>query len=82
VGLEPTHPCGYQILSLARLPFRHAGLSEARKVGTVGALGKSHRGKVRLVPAEEVFQLRAAVFHTLAETMEEIAHSTEGLAGP
>ena len=25
VGLEPTHPCGYQILSLARLPFRHFG---------------------------------------------------------
>ena len=26
VGLEPTHPCGYQILSLARLPFRHSGM--------------------------------------------------------
>ena len=25
VGLEPTHPHGYQILSLARLPFRHFG---------------------------------------------------------
>ena len=24
-GLEPSHPCGYQILSLARLPFRHFG---------------------------------------------------------
>ena len=27
-GLEPSHPCGYQILSLARLPFRHFGLRE------------------------------------------------------
>lgn len=26
VGLEPTHPFGYQILSLARLPFRHFGV--------------------------------------------------------
>ena len=25
VGLEPTHPHGYQILSLARLPVRHFG---------------------------------------------------------
>jgi integrase len=25
VGLEPTHPCGYRILSPARLPFRHFG---------------------------------------------------------
>ncbi len=23
-GLEPPHPCGYQILSLTRLPFRHS----------------------------------------------------------
>ena len=27
MGLEPTHPHGYQILSLARLPFRHFGFS-------------------------------------------------------
>ncbi len=25
IGLEPTHPCEYQILSLTRMPFRHAG---------------------------------------------------------
>ena len=25
VGLEPTHPHGYKILSLARLPFHHTG---------------------------------------------------------
>lgn len=25
VGLEPTRPLGQQILSLPRLPFRHAG---------------------------------------------------------
>ncbi len=25
VGLEPTRPCGQQILSLSRLPFRHTG---------------------------------------------------------
>ena len=25
VGLEPTRPCGQQILSLPRLPFRHRG---------------------------------------------------------
>ena len=24
-GLEPPHPCGYEILSLARLPFHHSG---------------------------------------------------------
>jgi hypothetical protein len=30
VGLEPTHPCGYQILSLARLPFRHFGMVKWR----------------------------------------------------
>ena len=24
-GVEPAHPYGYQILSLARLPFRHSG---------------------------------------------------------
>lgn len=24
-GLEPAHPSGHQILSLARLPFRHCG---------------------------------------------------------
>ena len=29
VGLEPTRPCGHQILSLARLPFRHSGLYAA-----------------------------------------------------
>ena len=28
VGLEPTHPCGQQILSLPRLPFRHTGASD------------------------------------------------------
>ncbi len=27
VGLEPTRPCGQQILSLSRLPFRHTGNS-------------------------------------------------------
>jgi hypothetical protein len=26
VGVEPTHPCGYGILSPARLPFRHSGI--------------------------------------------------------
>ena len=26
-GLEPERPCGHKILSLARLPFRHSGLS-------------------------------------------------------
>ena len=26
VGLEPTRPLGQQILSLPRLPFRHAGI--------------------------------------------------------
>ncbi len=26
VGLEPTRPCGQQILSLSRLPFRHTGI--------------------------------------------------------
>lgn len=25
VGIEPTRPCGQQILSLPRLPFRHPG---------------------------------------------------------
>jgi hypothetical protein len=30
VGLEPTHPHGYQILSLARLPFRHFGFLSFR----------------------------------------------------
>ena len=25
-GLEPPHPSGQQILSLSRLPFRHAGM--------------------------------------------------------
>ena len=30
VGLEPTRSCLQQILSLPRLPFRHAGLSDRR----------------------------------------------------
>ena len=30
MGLEPTHPHGYQILSLARLPFRHFGFLSFR----------------------------------------------------
>ncbi len=33
VGLEPTHPHGYQILSLARLPFRHFGNYSTRGAG-------------------------------------------------
>lgn len=28
VGLEPTRGCPQQILSLPRLPFRHAGMPE------------------------------------------------------
>ena len=24
-GFEPTHPCGYYVLNVARLPFRHFG---------------------------------------------------------
>ena len=24
-GVEPTHPCGYYVLNVARLPFRHFG---------------------------------------------------------
>ena len=31
-GLEPTLPCGKEILSLQRLPFRHPGIS----AGTIG----------------------------------------------
>ena len=27
VGVEPTRPCGHWILSPARLPFRHFGIS-------------------------------------------------------
>lgn len=30
-GLEPPHPFGYQILSLARLPFRHIGIISNEK---------------------------------------------------
>ena len=26
-GVEPTHPCGYYVLNVARLPFRHFGIS-------------------------------------------------------
>jgi hypothetical protein len=33
------------------------------------------------VPAEEPLQLRAAAFHALAETVEEIADSAEGFPG-
>ena len=25
-GFEPTHPCGYYVLNVARLPFRHFGI--------------------------------------------------------
>ena len=32
VGLEPTRACAQQILSLHRLPFRHAGLSFEQNV--------------------------------------------------
>ena len=30
-GVEPSHPCGRQILSLLRLPFRHPGGMERVK---------------------------------------------------
>lgn len=29
-GVEPSHPYGYQILSLMRLPFRHPGILSQR----------------------------------------------------
>ena len=32
VGLEPTRACAQQILSLHRLPFRHAGLITEQNV--------------------------------------------------
>ena len=25
-GFEPTHPCGYYVLNVARLPFPHSGV--------------------------------------------------------
>ena len=32
-GFEPTHPCGYYALNVARLPFRHFGTSaDARRL--------------------------------------------------
>ena len=31
-GLEPPHPSGQQILSLSRLPFRHAGMVVRLKI--------------------------------------------------
>ena len=31
-GLEPPHPSGQQILSLSRLPFRHAGMVVRPKI--------------------------------------------------
>ena len=30
-GFEPTHPCGYYVLNVARLPFRHFGTPEFGK---------------------------------------------------
>ena len=33
-GLEPTHCCQYWILSPARLPFRHAGVSKTERKNT------------------------------------------------
>ena len=30
-GFEPTHPCGYYVLNVARLPFRHFGTPEFEK---------------------------------------------------
>ena len=32
-GLEPPHPSGQQILSLSRLPFRHAGTGTLKTPG-------------------------------------------------
>ena len=29
-GFEPTHPCGYYALNVARLPFRHFGIPNLR----------------------------------------------------
>ena len=28
-GFEPTHPCGYYVLNVARLPFRHFGTDQS-----------------------------------------------------
>ena len=33
VGVEPTLPCGKQILSLPRLPFRHTGADSQHSAG-------------------------------------------------
>ena len=32
-GLEPTHPQGYYVLNVARLPFRHFGIFDCRRAG-------------------------------------------------
>lgn len=62
-GLEPPHPFGYQILSLARLPFRHIGTHElpttdvsngkyyARTEGKGKAIRKRKPGSDFIAPA-------------------------------
>lgn len=37
-GLEPPRPCGHQILSLPRLPFRHKRIEDYRNLERVARL--------------------------------------------
>ncbi len=44
-GFEPTHPCGYYVLNVARLPFRHFGallnMSDAKRCSPGRSAGLS-----------------------------------------
>lgn len=57
-GLEPPHPCGYQILSLTRLPFRHWGLRRAKARIIARDLATSTRA---LVPPGRLYKMPVAV---------------------
>ena len=42
-GFEPTHPYGYYVLNVARLPFRHFGIKGG---GIISFWGKSVKQQI------------------------------------
>ena len=45
-GVEPSHPCGQEILSLSCLPFHHPGIEIENKRISVVTFLKSHRDDI------------------------------------
>ncbi len=66
-GLEPSHPCGRQILSLLRLPFRHPGVPTSPRVYVpAGRQGKVVFGGAVMPQLPGVYDFRLSGVRRLA----------------